>query len=323
MAWLSRRGFLGAAASAVGGVMLGSRAFAEDDSRLTILPGMPQSRVVEVQSRHVINGLQVHRDLLAEMLDHAITELTGADTPAQGWKAILKPSDIIGIKFNQSGQAVLATTPAFANAIISSLVDAGWRPEQIVCIEVLSDTGLIRSTAPVAEGFDRKPTDFGSGTDELASVLRQVTAIIDVPFLKTHNIAGMTCSLKNLSHGLIKHPARYHAHGCSPYIADIVWLEEIRAKLRLCLVDALRVVYRGGPSVTDTGISEEGMIIASRDPVATDSVALRFLNKVRLQNNLSRIVSSPEDLAYLAAAHRRGLGIALPHGIDLFRVQAS
>ena len=72
--------------------------------------------------------------------------------------------------------------------------------------------------------------------------------MINVPFIKTHNIAGMTCGLKNLSHALVKHPAHYHANGCSPFIGDIVAADPIRKKLKLTIVDAFRVVFQGGPA---------------------------------------------------------------------------
>ena len=125
--------------------------------------------------------------------------------------------------------------------------------------------------------------------------------------------------MKNLSHGLVKHPARFHRNACSPYIADIVALPQIRSKLRLCLVDALRVVYEGGPVPTADTVSNEGIILASTDPVAADSVGLAVLNEVRRRMALSPVAQSAADIDHLAAAHQRGLGIALYRGIDVIR----
>jgi hypothetical protein len=253
------------------------------------------------------------------MLEKALLALTNAENPAQAWSSILKPNDVIGIKFNRCGQEVLGTTDTVAEVLTTSLVEAGWKPDQIVCIEAPMSTTQRLVTRPPQPGYAKAVVDFGSGCDQLASVLSQVTALINVPFLKTHNIAGMSCALKNLSHGFVKHPARYHRRGCSPYIADIVGLTEIRGKLRLCLVDALRVVYDRGPEATAETISPEGLLLASFDPVATDTVGLSIINDIRQRNGLGPVATSAADLEYLAAAHRGGLGIVLSHGIDLVR----
>jgi len=319
---ISRRRFLGIAATAAGGVVLGSPGGEDAQPTLTVPPGTPPSRVVQVQSRHVVSGNDVHRTLLGEMLEKALTAFTQTDNVSQAWRAILKPDDVVGIKFNRSGQAAIGTTESVADALIRSMIESGIDPEQLVCIECPDAVQKRYGTMPARAGFDRNATDFGSGADQLASVLGQVTALIDVPFLKTHNIAGLTCALKNLSHGLVKHPARYHAGGCSPYIADIVALEAIQGKLRLCVVDALRTVFDGGPQPLDAAIAGAGVILTSADPVAVDAVGLTIINELRELRNLPHIATSPQDIRFLAAAHRRGLGIALPYGIDVIRVEA-
>lgn len=318
---LSRRRFLKVTASAAGGSLLQPLARAAPESELRMPRGRPPSRVVQVQSRQVVDGPVVHAALASEMLQKALTSLTGTSTIGQAWQSILKPDDVIGLKFNLSGQEVIGTTSTLADVLIGSIVQAGWRSAQIVCIEAPDGTEARHGTTPAHQGYDSSPTDFGSGADQYASVLRQVTALIDVPYLKTHNIAQMTCTLKNLSHGLIKHPARYHRNGCSPFVADIVSAPPIRSKLRLCLVDAFRVVYARGPDATTETISDEGILLASFDPVATDTVGLARLNDIRRRFQLGPIARSGSEVGYLAEAHRRGLGIALWHGIDLIQTE--
>jgi hypothetical protein len=255
------------------------------------------------------------------MLERTLTKLTGTRTGGEAWRAILRPDDVIGLKFNQSASEAIATTDALADALFTSIVDAGWAPERIVLIEAPRELVRRYGTMPARRGFATSETDFGSGSDQFAAVLDQVTAIVNVPFLKTHNIAGMTCALKNLSHALVKHPARYHANGCSPFIGDIVAADPIRRKLRLCVVDALRVVYEGGPEATAATIADEGTLLASTDPVAVDTASLALLNEIRQQLELPPVARSAGEVGYLAAAHRRGVGIALWHGIDLMDVR--
>ena len=315
----SRRRFLGVAAALAGGPWIEPLRGATADALRAVSGGGRRSRVVQAQNRHVVKGLEVHHRLLAEMLQGTLTSLTDTPTIAQAWRSLLPQDDVIGLKFNRSGQQIIATTAALADVLIASLVDAGWPADQIVCIEAPPGVEARTGTRPARTGHDSKATDFGSGSDQLASVLNEVTALIDIPYLKTHNIAGMSCALKNLSHGLVKHPARFHGNGCSPFVADIVAIPQIRAKLRLCLVDALRVVYDRGPEATPETISGEGALIASRDPVATDALGLVLLNDIRRQRNLDPVAPSAEDLGYLAAAQQIGLGVARWHEIELRR----
>jgi len=275
--------------------------------------------VVQVASRHACAKGKIHKVLVREMLGQTLTTLTGADSPAKAWHSLLKRNDIVGLKFNRSAQEALGTSEVVADALVTSLLDAGWSARQLVCIETPAEIARLHATAAPLAGYDTHPTDFGSGKDQFASVLRQVTALIDVPFLKSHNVARLTCCLKNLSHGLIKHPARFHDNECSPYVADIVSADAIRPKLRLCLVDALRIVYDGGPEAHPESVEEAGVLLASRDPVATDAVGVALLNTVRQDHKLAPIAPAPEKVPYLAAAHRRNLGIALLQGIDLVR----
>lgn len=317
---VSRRGFLEVAASVAGGSLLAPTLYAQDRPKLSLSPGRKSSRVVITKQKMVINVPKVHKILAREMLEEILVQLTQRSNIKEAWRSILKHDDTVGLKFNQSSQQIIGTTNTIADILITSILDAGFRPEQIVCIEAPAGLEEKFSTQPAWSGFDLIPADFGSGADQLASVLGQVTALIDIPFLKTHNIAGLTCTLKNLSHAFIKHPARYHHNGCSPFIADIVNLPQIRTKLKLCLVDALRVVFDKGPEATAATIEGTGAMLASFDPVAIDTVGLSLINDVRRKHSLNPIAKSAEDIAYLLEAHRLGIGVAVPHGIDLIRL---
>jgi hypothetical protein len=321
----SRREFLGGSAAVAGMSVMGVMGVARADEEtqpLRIPPGTPPARVARVHSSHVVRSSRIQQGVVAEMLEEALKAVSGKTSGAEAWRALLKPEDMIGIKFNRSGQAALAGTPAMADALLKSLVDAGWAPRQIVCIEPPPGIEERYGTARAVLGYDEEPTDFGSGSDQLASVLRQITALINVPFLKTHNIARMTACLKNLSHGLIKHPARYHGNGCHPHIADIVSLDPIRQKLRLNLVDAIRVVFDRGPEPEADNTLVAGTVLAAGDAVAADALGLMTLNEKRRLKGLppvNKLAMGQGGLPYLARAHRIGLGIAIPSGIEVLR----
>lgn len=312
----SRRGFLRLAAAAAGGLALRPSRARAFEGELIMPPGADASRVVQVTSAHATDGPTVHRTVLGEMLDQALTTLTGKGSATTAWRSLLGTARVIGLKFNRSGQTVIGTTETVAEVLVASLSNAGWPPEQVVCIEAPDGTADRLGTTRPRPGFDPYPTDFGSGSDQFATVLTQIDALVSVPFLKTHNIAGLTASLKNLSHGLVKHPARYHAQGCAPFVGDIVAAPPIRSKLRLVVIDGLRVVFTGGPTASVERLSDAGILAVSTDPVAADAVGLSLLNGIRRRQALPQLAQSPSDIPYLAASHRSGLGIAVPHGID-------
>jgi hypothetical protein len=231
-------------------------------------------------------------------------------------------NDVVGLKFNRSGAEGLGVTEPFADALITSLLEAGFEIRQIVAIEAPDGVYRRHGVLRPVHGWDEQPTAFASGQDMLANVLDQVTAIVNVPFLKTHNIAGFTCCLKNLSHALIKHPARFHGAHCAPFITDIVALPKIREKLRLNLVNALRVVFDRGPDANEDFTWDEGLILAGRDPVACDSIGLETLNSRRAAVGLNAIDRSGPRKAYLRATSERGLGTANPYRIEVTNIRA-
>lgn len=303
-----------------GGSLLASATFGEDRPHLDLAPGQQPARVALARSDMTLDGPVVHRALVRELLEASLLKLTGTQTPSAAWHAILRDDDVVGLKFNRSGQRIIGTSDAMAEALVTSLVDAGFSRGQLVGIELPEETATrLQLTQPIF-GFDRTPTKFSSGADEIASFVQQVTALISVPFLKTHNICTLTCSLKNISHAVIKHPARFHENQCAPFIGDIVGMPLIRSRLRLAIVDALRVVYVDGPAATSHNLADTGGLILATDFVAADAVGLALLNDVRKRAQLPPVAGSPEEVPYLVAAHRSGLGVAAPHGIDLLRI---
>ncbi len=314
----TRRDFIKTTAITAAGAIPARLAFAGPTGRRAD-PHPPD--VIQVSSNHVVRGRRVHDALLRDMLRSALLQVTGVENTYDAWHSLLRADDVVGLKFNSSGAEGLGVSAPFAEAVISSLLEAGFEERQIVAIEapeaVHSRYGIVR---PV-RGWNEKPTDFASGADQLAVVLDQVTAVINVPFLKTHNIAGMTCCLKNLSHGLIKHPARFHRAHCSPFIADIVALPQIRGKLRLNLVNALRVVFEGGPEARDCFTWDAGMVLAGCDPLAADTLGLQVLNSEREILGLPLVETASGPAVHLKAAASRGLGKGDPHLLEIRRIR--
>lgn len=291
---------------------------------------LKKSQVVEVRSERVLVGRMIHERLLKEMLEQALRHVTGREREADAWHALLSDQDVIALKFNSSGAMGMATTEPLARLLVASLGRAGWAPEKIVLIETGRLLTAQLRTQPRREGWRTEITPFGSGFDELAAVLDQVTAIINVPFLKANRIAGMSGCLKNLSHALIKHPSRFHENteinpkngilkpgrACAPYIGDVVACAPIRGKLRLHLVNALRTLREPMFEPSGSAVESYSALLAGTDPVAIDMIGLEILNEQRLRGKLQPLAAPDKPLLQHVAASEAGLGVWHPDSID-------
>jgi hypothetical protein len=322
---VTRRDFLASAGAAAAVSLAGRGLFTEALAQVTE-EAAPQrsealSRVAEIRSELVLVGRSVHPTLLRDMLAVGLTTITGRKDPAEAWRTLLAPDDVVGLKFNQSASASLGVTPPMVEALVGSLTAAGWDAKRIVPIEIPDALYEKLGTTRPRQDWLADEVQFGEVRDRLSGVLEQVTAIVNVPFLKHHNIAGVTCCLKNLSHALVKHPARLHGNKCAPYIGDIVALPAIRQKLRLHVVNALRIVTDKGPEATEPFVHDYRGLLFGVDPVAVDAIGLEILNRVRTDGGLGKIEEAQGEIAYLSMAASRGLGHHELHEVEHLRVR--
>jgi hypothetical protein len=91
-------------------------------------------------------------------------------------------------------------------------------------------------------------------------------------------------------------------------VGDIVALDQIRSKLRIHIVNALRVVYQGGPTVVPEGVWTHAGLIVSTDPVAADATGIDLLNEQRARAKLPPIGDDQAHIPHIHAAAQRGLG---------------
>ena len=319
----TRRDFLRSAASAtaVATGLLGSRLFADPPlAALTSATSKPftRPRVLRVTSEHLFSWRTVQPSVLMKAVNVGLCGVTGTADPRDAWHGLLKPDDVILLKFNQSAATKLGTSPALATELVRSLMFAGWSPSKIMLLEVPEKLSLAHPTLPPDLRWQGTQTNFGqSGSDVFLAALDQSTAIINVPFLKTHHLATMTCCLKNLSHGLIRHPARFHGTGCDPAIGEIVASEPIRARLRLNIVNSIRTVFDRGPDATEGQIHEVGSLLFGVDPVACDAVGFGILNAARSLRGIGPLLPGAQIPAHQVTAADKGVGVWDLDSIDV------
>jgi hypothetical protein len=225
--------------------------------------------------------------------------------------------------------------PAVAYALAAAIGSIGLPPEQIIVwdksnheLQVAgyawrgSGAGLhcFGTDALVARGNGGYSADiYTSGAiGSLFSriVTDETDALISACILKDHNLAGISCSLKNFF-GAIHNPNKYHDNGCDPFVADVCAHPLIRGRLRLAVCDAMRPQYHGGPSRRAQWQWPYGGLILSADPVALDRVACEIIVRKRAAAGAKTLEEEKRPVRLLASAQARGLGTADLANIDV------
>jgi hypothetical protein len=288
-------------------------------ARADLLAHYPQtdrSPVSLVRHDGVWEGDRILEPVVLQMLDAALVRLTGIHDAAQAWRVLFDPSEVVGIKVNTISR--YTTTPEVAYAIAQRLQEAGLAPEQIVIFDrqnsELRDRGYtlnadgpgVRCRGAVAwEGSEQ----VAGTTQRVHDVMRSCDALINVPALKSHGIAGFTSALKN-HYGTIDRPGSLHRTYCDPAIPELNALPVIRDKTRLVIGDLIRICPYDWNRMT-----RENLIAMSFDPVAHDAVARQVLVERREADGrpAGGIVATS---TYLETAVEMGLGGGLEQ-VDL------
>ena len=343
---ISRRKFV--RRSAMGAVGL---ALADGLLTRTALPAQPArspirdlSRVVLVRDSRVIDSSgKVQQPLLQEMLDRALTTLTGKRTIGDAWGAFVKPGEIIGLKLNANSVSQLRGSdltlhfPAVTSAVLTGLEKAGMAEENVVRWErsdeevastglaIQKDSGALRVLGTRVSrrgsggpGFSSESFAVGGRSSRVSRIAAEMCSVlINIPVLKDHGLTGITGAMKN-HYGSIDNPQQYHgSNGTNPGVAEVNAIPVIRERQRLVLFDALLGVYSGGPRWQRQYVWPYGGILVGTDPVATDAVALRILDEKRRAEGIGSLAPRA---AFLDAAEALGLGTRDPDLIELVEI---
>ena len=270
-----------------------------------------RSRVVDVRGAAIGERGAVDEMALDEMLTMGLVTLTGRTTASSAWKAVLGNAGRVLIKFNHVGAEELATNSSLARVIVGAITAAGYAASGIMLAEIDEPVREALGVGSPVSGWGRK-IRVGDGEDELAEYLCWAEAVINVPLLKTHRIAGISGALKNLSHAVIRHPARFHANRCSPYVAQVVGHSEVSGRLKLNVVNALRTVALGGPEAEPSSIVDANRLLLGFDPLAVDAVGYELLLSQR--RRLGSLESL--DVPYMSSAAELGVGRLAAHELE-------
>jgi uncharacterized protein (DUF362 family) len=232
-------------------------------------------------------------------------DLVNYETALSGWSSVLIKVNFITVKTWDTGAT---TDPIVVEAIIERLKKLN------VKIYVVESDATLTSADKAFEATgmremaqrngvecinlrhvkDRVKIDVPNGeTLNSVTVPRIVTesAIISAAKLKTHMATKVTLGMKNMF-GLLpdKLKAKYHTKGINKVIVDINTV----LKSSLTVIDGFVGMEGRGPS--DGKPVKMDLIIAGKDPVATDATASRIMG------------FDPHEISHIRRAYEKGLG---------------
>jgi len=269
---------------------------------------------------------------LARLLDRALQASFDCDSPLEAWKKVVRPGEVVGLKVNCLGGRGNATHPELVEAIIERLRQAGITE---IVIWDRQNADLERARFKIAErapgvrcfgndvlGFEDDLATFGEAGSRLCRTLTQVCdAVINLPVLKDHGIAGVTLALKSMF-GAIHNPNKYHTNVGDPYVADVYALAPIRRKVRLHICDGLNAQYDGGPSYMPQWMWPFSGLLVSCDPVALDYVGWKIIETKRLEVGAPSLREQKREPVYIstAADNKHRLGTCDPQRIERMEI---
>jgi len=330
---LSRREYLQTVAGAIAG---GAALYAAPVSAQLGLPGPYRGKVVGVTHSECLRGGEFQAEPIRDMLDRGMCELTEATTSVEAWRQFFEPADVVGIKVNPVGQPYICSSAELLHAILDSLQAVGIKPDKITVFERYRDNIAnspykqwvpsnirIGYAARAYEGIQQDIEGYdpdcyvelpftlpgydvsnpaASRSHAALFISKQVTKLINLPVLKSHNAAGVTLALKNLSHGLVNNVSRSHDGPelrYTDFVPAVVNMPVIRQKTVLNILDGTKGLFHGGPGLTsymaDNFLWENKTIYCATDPVALDVIGRDAIEEQRKKHELWPLAEAKTD----------------------------
>ncbi len=258
----------------------------------TSVDSAEKSRVVLIRDEDVLDRQGLPRpEVLERMLDDGITALLDAADPVAGWRRLVKPTEIVGIKSNV--WSYLPTPAPLLQTIAHRLQEVGVRENDVA----VDDRGVLRNP-----------------------IFQRATALINVRPMRTHHWSGLGTLLKNYI-TFVPEPWSYHGNACERLGA--IWqLPHVKAKTRLNILVMLTPLFHGiGPHHYSPRYTwRYGGLILSTDPVAADATGARIIQAKRIAHFGEERPISPPPLHIAAADTRFKLGHSRAEQIDLITI---
>jgi uncharacterized protein (DUF362 family) len=288
------------------------------------LPGPYPGQVVAVEHPASIISGAYQAEPVRDMMRKGMMELTGATDWVEAWRAFFEPGDVVALKVCPVGGRAISSDGLVLRQVVDGLKQAGVKPGDIFVynryrremfeagIPQWVPEGLRITWASEAynkiqhdiEGYDRDTfvelalampgQDIREAQVRRSYVskllVRQVNKVINLPVLKHHDAAGVTITLKNLSHGFVNNVERSHAtstlNATGTFIPAILDQPVFRQKVVLNIVDGVKAQWDGGPGGRPQFIWEHKTMYFGTDPVALDKTGWKVIDEKRVEKGL-------------------------------------
>ena len=288
---------------------------------------MKKPKIVIIRSKKIFdNSQKINMSELMRMLEKGLITLTGDSDYRDSIRRFYSPKDVVGMKVNCLAGKGASTHPEMALCFADLLKESGIKENNVIIwdrinweLEELGFSLNYKRNGLRCFGTDTDGVGYSQNLYQhlnIGSLLSRIPLYytnlqVNIPTLKDHSLAGISCALKNY-YGAINNPNKYHEDGCDPFVADLNSLPEIKKQNRLIVCDALTVQYRGGPSYHPHWNERYCGIIISTDPVALDFVGTQIINQIRKKNGAATLEKSgiPPKYVLTAADKDHNLGRA-------------
>ncbi len=275
-----------------------------------------------------------HAEAADVMVRKAVTTLAQEKDVGRAFGRFIRKEDNVGIKINCLGGRMSSTMKEVVDAIVEGVRAVGVPDANILIFDQYGGNmrgarylwqekpGSLRVLNHEVLGYEKNWTVAKDCKGKLSKALTWSTAIINVPVLKDHDLAGsgITCAIKNMVCGCIEKPELLHRK-IATALPHFYALEEMRGRVRLTIVDGTFCLYDGGPKHNPSAHVTHDCIYASTDPVATDAIALEVIEQLRKQKGLRSLAKAGRPATYLQIAEEIGLGIAKREKIFLESIE--
>ena len=224
-------------------------------------------------------------------------------TAEAAWKEIVKPQDVVAIKYNQLGGPTIRTRQEVIDICIAAAKKSGVAKDKIIPYAKAQDV------PECWKGWGEEQKFGNTKGTRLGNILAKgATCLINLPVVKTHSNNGFTCALKNHM-GSNDNPREFHPWDAAvgPMWENIGYLNAIPAikdKTRLIIADATRPLYNGGPGDKPEFRWDYHTLVFGIDPVAVDRVCLDIVDEKRKTSGLP-----PADLGRKSIEFAGKLGV--------------
>ncbi len=241
-----------------------------------------------------------HRDVVNAIVD-GLVEAGHSRGNIIVWDREIGGIKEAGYRPNEEGYRIMSIRPrdgydakaSFSAPFLGNLIwgDLEYRGTRVM-LPILSDT--------------ENTSDMSHFSHILTS---EVTKIINVPVMSNSEANGLAGCLYNMTIPNIDNWRRFSdsSHMGSATIAEIYASPRIAKRVVLNLMDGLVMQYAAGPKSEPNYAIHYGTLMASKDPVAIDALALRKIEEFRANDKMP---SLKDAASYIPAAAQYGLGNA-------------